>query len=315
MVGRLIRLRFLQLYRGSADAGLFRILFLAVVILPFAGLFLIQRIAVQPYPFAIPAAVLYIIWLVHGRRMDYHFLVAIQSRPAVVYFSEYLLFTLPVTVLLVSAALYVHGIVFAAGMFFIAFMVPSREVEASRAMKLQMIPAGMFEWQSGIRKNLVAVILFYIPGLFGFYHIGLSAFSLFLLTMLFVSFYSEYEPLNMLMAGAVGSWKFLLVKVARHAGLFAMVVFPLMLIAFIHKDFRWLTTAFFLASLNLVTFSILLKYYQYRPGAYSGAHQMLTTLACFISVILPVALFFVMFNLFLAWGANRNLRKYLDAGN
>jgi hypothetical protein len=182
-------------------------------------------------------------------------------------------------------------------------------------VKLQLIPTGMFEWQSGIRKNLVALILFYIPCLFGFYHIGLSAVSLFLLTIVFVSFYSEYEPLNMLIAGTVGSGKFLLAKVIRHAGLFAIILFPLMLIAFIHKDFRWLTAGYFLASLNLVTFAILLKYYQYRPGAYSGAHQMLTTLACVVSVILPVALFFILINLFLAIGAHRNLRTFLDAGN
>jgi hypothetical protein len=58
-----------------------------------------------------------------------------------------------------------------------------------------------------------------------------------------------------------------------------------------------------------------LKYYQYRPGAYSGAHQMLTALACLVSVILPVALLFAVFNLLMAAGAIRNLKTYLDAHN
>jgi uncharacterized membrane protein YiaA len=131
--------------------------------------------------------------------------------------------------------------------------------------------------------------------------------------MVFVSFYSEYEPVNMLTAGGVRSWRFIAVKVAKHTGCFALFLVPLLLIALINGEYRLIALGYFLASLNLLVFSILLKYYQYRPVAYSGAHQMLTTLACFISVLLPVALLFVLFNIFLAAGAAKNLKPYLDA--
>jgi len=315
MVVHLIRLRFIQVYRGLANVGLLRVVFLAVVILPLVTLFLVQRISVHPWPYIIPGSVLYITWLVHGRRRDYHFLAAIFFRPRVLFLWEYLLFTLPVTTLLLSEALYIHAIVFTAAIIIIAFSVPSRNLVNSRTVKLRIIPAGMFEWQSGIRKNLVVLVLFYIPGLFGFFHIWLSGVSLLFLTLFFVSFYSEYEPRNMLIAGGSGSWQLLIGKVARHTGLFAMFLMPIIFTALVHEEFRWLTAGYFLASLNLLVFSILLKYYQYRPGAYSGAHQMLTTLACIISIILPAALFFALFNLFLIAGATRNLKTYFDAGN
>jgi hypothetical protein len=42
---------------------------------------------------------------------------------------------------------------------------------------------------------------------------------------------------------------------------------------------------------------------------------MLMALACMISVILPVALLFAVFNLLLAAGAYHNLKTYLDAHN
>jgi hypothetical protein len=363
----IIRLRFLQLYRSSGDLGLFRVLLLAFILIPLIGLFLIQRIAVHPWPLIIPASTLYILWLVHGRRRDWHFLLAILPHPQALFIAEYFLFTLPVTALLLTATLYIHALVFIVFLTLIAFTVPSQGKTASRTIKLplipagifkwrngkvipsgmfewrsrmlipagmfewrsgmlipagifkwrsgMLIPAGMFEWQSGIRKNLVVLVLFYIPGLFGFFHIGFSALSLLLLTMVFVSFYSEYEPVNMLTAGGNRSWRFLAVKVAGHTGCFALLLLPLLLIAMIHGEYPGFTAGYFLASLNLLAFSILLKYYQYRPGAYSGAHQFLTTLACFISVILPVALLFVVFNSFLAIGANRNLKIYLDDYN
>jgi hypothetical protein len=39
---------------------------------------------------------------------------------------------------------------------------------------------------------------------------------------------------------------------------------------------------------------------------------MLTSLACFISVILPAAAVIVLLNLYLAAGAHRNLKLYMD---
>jgi hypothetical protein len=315
MTSRIIRLRFIQLYRGSADIGLFRALFLAIVLLPLISLFLIQRVGVHPWPIVIPVGTLYIVWLIHSRRKDYHFLLTIAPHPERVFMAEYVLFTIPVTVLLLSAALYLHVLIFCATILLLAFSVPARVSTISRTVRLPIIPAGMFEWQSGIRKNLVVIILFYIPGLFGFYQIWLSALSLLMLTMIFVSFYSEYEPLNMLAAGGYRSWGFLTRKVTRHVGCFALFLLPLFILAIVNSEYRLITAGYFLASVNLLAFSILLKYYQYRPGAYSGAHQMLTTLASFISVILPVAILVAVFNVFLAAGANQTLKRYLNAGN
>ncbi len=315
MVVQLIRLRFIQFYRGSGDLGIFRVLLLVVVLLPLIILMLVQRIAIHPWSVAIPGAALYILWLLHRRRRDYYFLTAILPKPQAIYLAEYFLFTLPITGLLLYNALLAHALVFSLGIFMITFFVPTLKASVSRTVKLSIVPAGMFEWQSGIRKNLIAVILFYIAGLFGYYQILLSAISLLFLTLIFVSFYSEYEPWHMMASGNTGSWKYLLQKTAKHAGCFAVFIFPLICIALIHEDYRWLILGYFMATLNLLTFTILLKYYQYRPGAFSGAHQMLTTLAVIVSVILPVALVILLFNLFLAAGASKNLKIYLDAHN
>ena len=311
MTTRLIRLRFLQLYRGSGDLGLFRVMLMVVVLLPLFSVFLVQRIRVHPWQFAIPAMVLYIVWMVHNNRKDYHVLLAIMPNPKVQLLAEYFLFTIPVILLLLSAQLYPHAFGFCIILMVIAFTVPRKAAIADRTMNLKMIPDGMFEWHSGIRKNLVVLILFYIPGLFGFYQVWLSATSLVVITLIFISFYSEYEPLSMLDPHRLGPWKFLMWKVVYHGGGFALILLPLLLSALLYGEFHWIIFGYFLASVNLVAFSILLKYYQYRPAAFSGAHQLLTMLAGLISVILPVAVVFLLFNLVLAAGATGNLKKYL----
>ncbi len=312
---RLIYLRFLQLYRGSGDLGLFRALLVMVVFLPMLALFLVQHISIHPWTLAIPAVVLYIIWLVHTNRRDYRFLLAVTASPRKVFLAEYFLFTLPVMVLMLWAQIYLHALVFCCLVILITFTVPSVSVTSTRTMKLPVILTGMFEWQSGIRKNMVVLVIFYLTGLFGFYHIGFSAGSLLFLSMIFVSFYSEYEPRNILLTGATNPLRFLAGKLAIHIGFFALLMSPIFFIALINNEFRWISAGYFLASINLLVFSILLKYYHYRPGAYSGSHQMLTSLACFISVILPAAAVIALLNLYLAAGAHRNLKLYMDDRN
>jgi hypothetical protein len=311
MTARLIRLRLFQLYRGSGDIGLFRVLLLAGVLLPLGVLFMIQRITVHPWPLLFPAGVLLVVGLIHSHRRDYNFLRSVTPSPHRIFFAEYFLFTLPAAVLLLSASLYLNWLVFCSILALISFTVPARRVISSTAIRLKIIPAGMFEWKSGVRKNLVVIVLFYIPGLFGFYQVWLSAVSLFLLTMVFVSFYAEYEPRNVLVISGQGPAGFLTRKIFTHAGCFAVILLPLVLIACTHAGYRWIIVGYYLASLNLVTFAILLKYYQYRPAAYSGAHQLLTMMACIFSVVLPVGLLIAMANLILAAGACRNLKPYL----
>ena len=313
MTAKLIRLRFLQLYRGSGDLGLFRVLLMLAVILPLITLFVVQRISISPWSHLFPAIAVVIVWMIHIHRKDNRFLQTTGTAPRRQYLVEYLLFSLPLTVVLISKALYIQLLVFLFVTAMIAFIPLPKVTVTSHTTRLKAIPLGMFEWQSGIRKSRIALALFYLPGLFGFYQVWLAAASLFLITMIVVSFYSEYEPRNMLLAGQNGAGSFLAGKIARHAGFFAVCMLPLLLLALIHNEYRLVTIGYFLASVNLVVFAILLKYYQYRPSAFSGAHQLLTSLACFVTIILPAAGIILFINLFLCFGAYKNLKPYLHA--
>jgi hypothetical protein len=313
MISQLIRLRLLQLYRGSGELGLFRVMLLLVVILPLIILFVVQRISVHPWQFIIPASALGVVLMIHIRRKDFRFMQSIVPQPGRLYMAEYLVFSLPMSLVFITEARYFHLLGFLTVVVLIAFIPPPKAVAVERASGLSAIPRGMFEWQSGIRKSRIVLALFYLPGLFGFYQVWLAAVSLFMITMIVVSFYSEYEPRNMLVAGDGTAAGFLSHKIARHAGLFAACMLPQLLAVLIHPEILLVALGYFLASVNLVIFSILLKYYQYRPAAFSGAHQMVTSLACLISLILPAAAIILVVNLFLWAGALRNLKYYLHA--
>jgi len=313
--GKLIRLRLVQIYRSLGAIGLFRALLLVVVLVPLLVLFLVQRVAVYPWSWGIPLVALVIIRVLHTRRKDYLLLQSLLPGVRTFLFAEYGIFSLPLMILMVAASLYLQVIVFLAGLALIAFTKPDSVTVNGKTFRLSMVPKGMFEWQSGIRKNMLPLLVFYLPGLFGFYQLWLSGLSFLVITVVVVSFYSEYEPLNMLCAYEGNSTSFLVAKIFSHAGFFGLMMIPVLIPALISGQYPLIVAGYYLASLNLVTFSILLKYYQYRPAGFSGAHQLLTMLACFISVILPVAFITMIVNVLLAIGARKNLKPYLDVTN
>ena len=241
----------------------------------------------------------------------FHFMNTITPSAPWVFFGEYLFFTLPVVALLLTAGLFFYIPVFwliAAG---ISFTRPNRQQQRSSSRLFRLIPRGMFEWQSGLRKNLVVIIIFFLTGLCGFFHIGLSAASLFMLTMVFVSMYAELEPQNMLEAREVQEGAFLNRKIVTHSFIFSLLLLPVVAVACVHTEYLLYTLGYFFVAVNLLVFSILLKYYNYRPSSFSGAHQVVATITCFTSVILAIAPLVLIMNLFLYAGARKNIRQYL----
>jgi hypothetical protein len=424
----LLLLRFRQFYREAGDIGIFRALFVLVLVLPVAGLFLVQKIAVYPYSIGVPAVAIYLVWVVHQSRKDYRFLLGLTPSPGKIFFAEYALFTLPVPLLLLLHWLWIHALTFILLLAAISATVPQvhrplnrrrsarpyshvtggrpgqetrstgstssiapgwfiftrksriseRNSSTSEAIHTNSVsdsalpdagiwslftrrsrrtgrydsagevihiksgpdaassdarvrsfvnmikeialrmdpifwlPLGTFEWQSGLRKNRTVIVLFWITGLAGFVHIGFSAFSVFMLTLVVTTFYTETEPLPMLRAMELPPGRLLVWKLSQHMALFAMLLLPVVAAAGTHLSLLPYTLGYYLASLNLAAFAILLKYNNYRPGAISGAHQLATTLACILSVVLPAAVLVLAANVILFAGALKTLAPLLN---
>ena len=109
--------------------------------------------------------------------------------------AEYLVFSVPLLVLLVIFGQYVPLLIYPVLLLVISFVRPSPKGVTGKTYHawVKHIPAGMYEWQSGIRISLPGIVPFYGLGLAGVFNIWLSVTSFILLSLTFGSFYGPNE--------------------------------------------------------------------------------------------------------------------------
>ncbi len=310
----LLKIRFLQAYREIRDMGMLRAVFLMAAIVPLLALFIYRRLPVQGYNYAIPGIALLLIFMIHRGRKDYSFLSKL-SNPVWIFFAEYLVFSVPLLVLLVIFTQHVQALIYAALLLGICFVEPSPKGVKVKTYDMWMkhIPAGMFEWRSGVRVSLPGIILFYVLGLAGVFNIWLSVASLILLSLTFGTFYGANESQKMLVASELNAGDFLRCKIGQHLKYWVLFLLPLFTVALMHYQYWLYILAAFVAAINLLVFAILAKYAFYRPASTGGLSQIISSLAWLCSIILPLSVLVFITNIVLYFKAKHNLNYYLDA--
>ncbi len=315
MIISLLKIRFSQIYREIGGIGLFRAIVLIIVLIPLLFVFLYKRLQIPNYNHIITGISLFLIFMIHRRRKDYNFLFKLSKHPGLTYYIEYLVFTIPVIIIYLIASQYFHIVVYILLLIVISYTIPIPKTNRTYLALIKYIPSGLFEWQSGFRKNLLPIILFYILGLLGVYKIWFSAISVFLLIMLICSFYSECEPRKFLEASELNAPKFIKNKLFRHIKYLILFILPIFVLSFIHYEYWLYIIVCFFVVINLQIGAILLKYAYYYPNVLSGAHQMIGSIMLLLSVILPVSIIFLFLNILLYYKSVRNLNNFLNAYN
>ena len=312
---RLIKIRFLQIFREIRDMGMFRAVFLIAGIAPLLALFFYRRLSIPEQGYAILGAALLLTFLIHRSRKDYFFLSKISNPPVWIFFVEYLVFSAPLLVLLFVFGQYVQALMYVGLLSVIGFVKPSPKGAKNKTYNalVKHIPVAMFEWRSGIRVGLPAVFLFYGLGLAGIFNIWLSAVSLALLSLIFCTFYGANESQKVLVASEQSANVFLRCKIVQHVKYWGLFLLPLLLVAFVHDQYWVFILAAFAAAVNLLVFAILTKYAYYRPASNGMLSQFVSSLAWLCSVILPLSIFVFLTNIVLYFKAKQNLNYYLNA--
>ena len=300
--------------REIRDMGMLRAVLLMAAIVPLIVFYIYRRLPVQGYNYAIPGIVLLLIYLVHRGRKDYFFLSKL-SIPAWIYFTEYIVFSIPLLILLVIFKQYASLLIYAALLLAISSVKPSPKGIKGKTYHawVKHIPAGMFEWQSGIRAGLPAIISFYGLGLAGVFNIWLSVTSFILLSLSFISFYGANESQKILAAPELNPRDFLQHKIGQHVKYGVLFLLPLLLAAFVHYQYWPYILVAFAAVINLLVFAILAKYAYYRPASTGGLSQLISSMAWLCSIMLPLSIFVFCVNILLYFKAKQNLNYYLDA--
>ena len=232
-----------------------------------------------------------------------------------VFFTEYIVFSVPLLILLVVFGQYAQLLIYSALLLAISSVKPSPKgvkVKTYNAW-VKHIPSGMFEWRSGIRASLPGIVLFYGLGLAGVFSIWLSATSLILLSLTFGVFYGASESQKILAAPELSAGDFLQHKIGQHLKCWVLFLLPLLLAAFVHYQYWPYILAAFAAVVNLLVFAILAKYAFYRPASTGGLSQIVGSMAWLCSILLPLSVFVFCVNIILYFKAKHNLNYYLDA--
>ena len=313
MTGNLIRIRFRQTGRELQLIGLFKSMLLLLVLLPLFGFYIFKQLDKPGINSAIVAGVAFLILMMHSRRKDHNFLFKLTDAPFKVYLTEYLLLASPLILVLLVKGLFIQASGFAGALAIISAIVPKARKEYTYHFVTKLIPAKIFEWQSGIRKNLIALILIYAIGLLGLLNIWFVAASAFFLALVTSTFYSECEPVKILEAREKAPKQFLNSKLLEHSKLILISLLPLLLVACFHfEQILWIFIVL-LVIMNFMMASVLLKYAYYIPGNTSGAHQFFCSVLLMASVIPPFSILIIVLNIVLFNKSVRNLNQYLHA--
>lgn len=314
MIARLLKIRFLQLYRTFAGIGLFRAVFL-VALTGFAGFAVFQSTVAPGSARWTTAGFVGLIALVHVNRNDKAFLKIHFAHSRMLMFAEYLAASVPLAVCLL-----IHGQWAAlAGLSVLAVIVhlDLRAAQFNLNTSLQArIPADAIEWKAGVRKQFFLLVPIWVLAAGTSFFIGSIPVAIVILGISTLSFCENGEPHPVLLAGERGTVRFLRLKLKRQLQLFSWPVLPLVgLFVVLHPANWYVAVVLYGIFCSLQVYAVLTKYAFYEPNGKPAAAQVFTAIGAvggLIPFLLPVvwALCFWFYS-----KAVVNLNFYLDDYN
>jgi len=290
MIKSILKLRLKQIFRAVSEIGLFRIIVLfAIVSIIFFALF--TELANTKNIYYVSGIYFLLVFFIHIKRQDIHFLKIYFEKYKTIQFFEYLIISLP---LIVGLAIYNYLII---PIYLFALLITVHiEInieKSSRNSKIQrLIPNPSFEWKAGLRKNLLSISALWLIGLTTSFFIGSVPIAILIFAIFQISFFEKGEDLQMLLALEMSSKKFIFEKIKMQILLFSALVVPLILAFLIFHSEMWyiiLTEYFLLISLQI--FFVILKYAFFKPGEKSAGMQMYSNfgiISIFFFVFLPI---------------------------
>ena len=194
MIKPIISIRRKQLVRALNGVGLFRVVFLLILLCAILyGVFMqLHDIVISNYIFA---GFISLIVAIHLRRADKDFLKTYFEKYKLIYFVEYFILSLPLIVCLVYYQHWLQTVVWLIALAF-AVNVEFEIKQRSLNTKIQrLIPSNCFEWKSGVRKSLFVIIILWVIGIAFSFFVGSIPIVIFLilpLILIFLVFHYEY---------------------------------------------------------------------------------------------------------------------------
>lgn len=253
MTVQLLKLRYLQIRR---DLGYW---FIPILLSVF---FVSKEISEQSqlYALSLGAVCILFLYVYHTNRKDLSFIKHYLAHPLRDVCINYNLLTLSVSLALalsgwIMIALCLH--------LFVSLLVFTKINFSGPAFLFigKHLPSSEFEWISGIRKNFIPLLILFLLALLLSPVKFFGVVALFLMNSIFLSFYSEFEPLPMLNPNNLSAEHFLKQKISFFIKVLLVLNVPLLLVnSVFHPDIIWFNLCFLIGFSMLASFSVYIKY-------------------------------------------------------
>lgn len=312
MKWKLVKVRLHQIRRQLESLGLFYafILFAGLCGLVFVAYTSYHQEEKFLYFFGLTILALF---LIHISRKDKQFIYSQVDHPVQNIFAEYFIFTLPVTLPSLFSSHRLYFLLLILSLFIIAnSKVNTRQRTKFPHLSKIMAPQN-FEWLSGLRKNLIPLIILCLLAAATCWVRILPLIFLWFITLSVISFYQECESLQILFASSNTPQKVLKRKILNHTKFILLIFVPILLVnSIFNPNLIIVNGLFLLIQITTFIFAILLKYATYTPNESLKGNTILLSIVALGSLI-PYLLPIPVFMCFRNYGRSvNNLKHYLN---
>lgn len=306
----LVRLRLVQLRRAIPPFG--RVL-LALSVCALVGLLhsaVVHDVMNAPY---IASGALLMVWGLHQRRPDHHFLHRHVPQARLVVALEYGALVLPALLGLLLSAAWTS-----AALLLVVLIIPWSPVSRTSGVRAgwlrNWIPTHLFEWRSLVQSTHLWILLLWLAALAFCWLPVLPLFLVGAIALMACGAQEHCEPRAMLLATSTDAHALLCKKVLGSVWIMLVLQLPILLAATVFQPHWWWIHALFgLGMLVLVAYAVALKYANYRPNARLEANGANVTVAA-VFAILPGLGLVPLIMLLNEWrNARANLNTYFHA--
>lgn len=308
----LVRVRLHQAKRQLNSLGIFYALIL-FAFLCFAIFYIFLAYREREKSLYVFVASIFMLSGIHFSRSDKKFVDSHVARPVQNIFTEYVIFSVPFILPSVFTSQWFYFPIWVFACFLIAHIKASFRQRTRCPHLSKIIPSQNFEWLSGLRKNLVPVLLLWVLALITCRVRILPLIFLWFIIVTATSFYQQCESLQVLFASSEDPGKLVTNKIRRAIFLTLMLFVPILVINSIFNPTLILVNAIFLfVQITIIVFAILLKYTTYLPNENLKGNTILmsmVTIGALIPFLLPIPVIMCFRN----YGRSiKNLNHYFD---
>lgn len=308
---RFFRFRLRQFVQYLADFPvLYLLLFLLIVFLALGAVY--YYIGSLKVAVSTGAVCLLFLLFVHRKRKDYRFIQLIDERPWRVFAVDYLLLSLPLTVILLLKGFWAVALGLVAGCVAVAFAGRPPHRQGRHTPSFPFLPVAAFEVRAGLRRYGLLLAVLYASAYVGLLLPYVSFASLWFCLVVLAEFFRDCESKAILCSAELPSGRFLWRKLAVNLCLLLAAYAPVCITyLLLRPGDAWIVLLFTALSLLNAAVYILSKYGLYMPGGKITSGQIpisLSLLGILAPIFSPVTLLLLVRY---ARMARRNLNTYL----